>query len=1261
MNASVMVRNVHNVSLMANERTKQPQIIAYCPSKCLSNYEPSYCLNIIFCLFHFENGNNIAVTGLNIVIHPQSTHDATVWSVQLGLDFENISGLYFKHSKIRTTNSSRPCEINVFDSQYVQIHSLFILYGTMYLTATDNTYINNVTAVSCNHCMDMYSTNNTVINNVTIRWGDVGIIISHSTYTRISNTTVENISHDAIIARNTAITTITNSTIHFVRNSAIFLEESTNVTIFSVAVIRASKIEFKFTNYTSVRNTQVYHCGILIWYGISIKISDTNLFDPGDTGILLTLTNVSTIINTTVTDATGYGISFILGSKIKIKDTVVMHGTYGIHISTATNVDIINSSMQQIGAGLVVYMSQMVAFDNVTTMNWTRCGIFMQEASNTAILNTVMGPGLLAQRRDKGIVIVNTSNMTIAKSVFKFINTGFFTIDILRQPAVLDLRNSRNVTFRNCTFQGNNITALKLANTHIQVVDNLNFTGNRAYRGAAMTFIGDSSMTLSETGYVSYTNNSADDTGGAIYIVTKVSYSYNIHYTAFQEYGVDAPTYTKCFLKVEGENVQNRLTFTTNSAGQGGEVLYGGSLGTACVLPSGNIRYCGKCLKDFKNNSLIKPDTISKISSDPTRVCFCDKTGVPDIFTVFYPSTLSIYPGQMIVISAVVLGHNFGTVAGSVFAQFLSSEDTLQLDIGQSIQEVQQHHCNKLNYTIYPHSEEKQIVLALTAVKRDVRDSEYAHDSIESLIQEYKMGVTGQDIQDILDFPIFVDIKLLLCPPGFEFIHSLLKCDCKKHLQLLSDVTCNIQYLTIQRRGLVWVGPLTDDNNTVIDVLTAQNCPLNYCKDETVSITLSRSHTQCNYNHSGVVCGGCQPGLSLVLGSAECLKCSNKYLTLLIPLALAGFMLVFFIKILDLTISKGLINGLIFYANIVKPNQHIFLSQMNTNPLTLFIAWLNLDLGIETCFADGLTAYWKTWLQFVFPFYIWAIAGLIIISARYSTRLARVMGNNSVPVLATLFLLSYAKLLRTIITIMSYTVVETPHGQKTVWSADGNIDYLGPKHAPLFVAAIATLLFLWLPYTLLLFLGQWLRKINHRCVTRSMMKVKPFLDAHYGPLTDKHHYWFGTLLFMRVIILLVSAVVPANNFSVFTLSISITSGALITFKSIGPAVYRKTATSIFEICLFVNLGLLGLAKFYTYAAGGNQAAATYTLIGVAFIQFLVLVSYQICCLLKPILSRCHTHHDDDEAAEGIWRFNTSMELWKMPHRATPYQDAATAL
>ena len=179
-----------------------------------------------------------------------------------------------------------------------------------------------------------------------------------------------------------------------------------------------------------------------------------------------------------------------------------------------------------------------------------------------------------------------------------------------------------------------------------------------------------------------------------------------------------------------------------------------------------------------------------------------------------------------------------------------------------------------------------------------------------------------------------------------------------------------------------------EDNGTNGTVAASQFYPLNYCNKKYSNVTLTKPDSQCNYNHSGILCGACQPGLSLALGSKRCLPCSNKYLALLIPFTLAGPVLVGFIKFLDLTVSQGTMNGLIFYANIIQANHYIFLPWRSTHILSVFIAWLNLDLGVETCFIKGLNAYYKILLQFVFPFYIWSIAGLIIILSKYSSRVA---------------------------------------------------------------------------------------------------------------------------------------------------------------------------------------------------------------------------------------------------------------------------------
>ena len=156
-------------------------------------------------------------------------------------------------------------------------------------------------------------------------------------------------------------------------------------------------------------------------------------------------------------------------------------------------------------------------------------------------------------------------------------------------------------------------------------------------------------------------------------------------------------------------------------------------------------------------------------------------------------------------------------------------------------------------------------------------------------------------------------------------------------------------------------------------------------------------------------------------------QCSNDFLALTVVFAVAGIALIVFVFILRLTVSIGTINGLIFYTNVVQVNSSIFFPSGTTNILTIFIAWLNLDFGIECCFYNGMDIYVKTGLQFVFPLYIWILAGIITLVCHFTSgRISRIFGRNPTAVLATLFLLSYAKILRTIIVVFFLCILRVP-------------------------------------------------------------------------------------------------------------------------------------------------------------------------------------------------------------------------------------------
>ena len=118
--------------------------------------------------------------------------------------------------------------------------------------------------------------------------------------------------------------------------------------------------------------------------------------------------------------------------------------------------------------------------------------------------------------------------------------------------------------------------------------------------------------------------------------------------------------------------------------------------------------------------------------------------------------------------------------------------------------------------------------------------------------------------------------------------------------------------------------------------------------------------------------------------------------------------------------------------------------------------------------------------------------------------------------LATLFLLSYAKLLRIIIIVFSSTQLVYPDGYlRWVWLYDGNVDYLQGKHTGLFVAALLLLVLVSIPYTVSLLCIQWLQKISHYKLLFWVVKLQPLFDAYTGPYKIKHRYWTGLLLLVR--------------------------------------------------------------------------------------------------------------------------------------------------
>ena len=732
--------------------------------------------------------------------------------------------------------------------------------------------------------------------------------------------------------------------------------------------------------------------------------------------------------------------------------------------------------------------------------------------------------------------------------------------------------NGTSSLINNSAVQGGGIFADEstiIFNKNIGFANNGHNTGDS--RGGALYLYISSTLSILPNTTVCWENNHAS-LGGAIYVFDVNPRIYCTQITTY------IPK-QKCFFQLPGQNYYSglnvQLVFKNNSADAAGSVLYGGAIDN-CRLTGLDSHGSGEVFDMLVH---IEDDTdystTSNISSDPFRMCPCDDNNHPDCSKS--SEVLSVHRGESYQVSVVAVGQREGIVPANV-----TSVDECNLLCSQTIQKTYKT-CTTLNYTVFSHH---SVTLEL-----------YADGPCSTFGDKLVLELNGTQS----------------CPASLE---NSSMCICDQAHKKYGIEHCTITksesaQITRHSNETFWVGY----NHS--GLIFHPRCPFDYCVNHIVHFTLNNTDMQCAPNRSGLLCGACNEGYSLGLGTFQCMECTNDdNLALLVPFAVMGVALVFLLLVCKLTVATGTLSGLVFYANIVGDNRTIFLPGESTNPFTVFIAWLNLDFGIETCLYDGMNAYSKTWLQFVFPVYLWVLVGLMILISHFSQRFANLLGSNPVSILATLILLSYAKILRTIITALSSTDLEySDHPSKSVrvWLYDANIDYVHGKHIPLFLVATIVFFFLFLPYTLLLLFGQWLQAISHLRLFSwvNSARLKPFMDSYHAPYKAKHRYWPGLLLVLRFVLLLVFALNFQREPSINMLAILVGTGILTVWAWVSGGVYMNWCLDALEASFTLNLIMLGVATYHVKLTGGNQLAVGYTSVSVAAITFIGILAYHI--------------------------------------------------
>ena len=730
--------------------------------------------------------------------------------------------------------------------------------------------------------------------------------------------------------------------------------------------------------------------------------------------------------------------------------------------------------------------------------------------------------------------------------------------------------------------------AIHLEDSNMTLTGSVLFKNNKAQSGGGISFDYSSEPRINNPNFIVFKGplknvflaNNANRRGGAMYIRDRYLD------TKLCEYLLpNIQIMNKCFFTIAFSLKKLiNLVFTRNRA-SAGPGIYGGAIQYCLVEVRSKVQQGFKVLQD-----LMKSTKIQKIYAnfEALKVRHCINGTISDLNR--QSIDLRVPRGQWFRVSVTVLGEFNLPVKKSVeMTQNINNIRRSSKLIGQNFYNYRKvEQCQNISLRVHSSNQNVQVIL-------------------------HPPGCLQKKSILTLNF------HLQKCPPGY--VLNKVVCKCQENFFKITGLNdlCNTSTGLIKCPQHNWMKPIFNENQTYEGFIWSPNCPTHLCRNNNKNNWLNFScfnDTLCLEYHTAILCGACLQNYSLTLSSLKCSKCSsNNYLSLLLVFTLAGIVLIAFLLIFNITVAHGTINGLILYANIINIIKEIIFPEdkLLPIPLTIFLSWLNLDFGIPTCFYAGLDYYSYTWLQFVFPFYLWFLVGLIILACKYSSRAMKLFGSNPVAVLATVVLMSYNKLLITLQQIFPYvTVYYSNATQEKRWKIDPNLRYFHGKHFLLAMFGLFILMVFLIPYIVLISFGHHLQNFSNKRGLKWLIKIKPIFDAYYAPFSKSTRYWIGFLLFTRTCLSITySALESTQHNSILVIVSSVLTGiALIPWLQ--HKIYQNNFINVLEGSFFLNVFILSMARHHVTKEQKNHLLfLSYSSIGIAFIEFLAILIFHV--------------------------------------------------
>ena len=710
--------------------------------------------------------------------------------------------------------------------------------------------------------------------------------------------------------------------------------------------------------------------------------------------------------------------------------------------------------------------------------------------------------------------------------------------------AILRLESIEATLSGNSTFERNSATAIQTVRSVLHFCGNVTFFKNSGVFGGALNVFSSSFLVVHNYSHIVFLNNSAAVHGGAIY-------TYATEEDSFSN-SIDADA--GCFLyfdSIDALCVPNQtcpdvraskahITFSGNSAESGG-ILFGSTLETCSwgqqlkeTLNKTNdflitvLYYDLRSVFDFGDTS---PLSTSLVTTPPYKIVINNSSD----------KHIRIHPGQKLYLNIT---------AEDVFGQ--------QIQVGLTTSDI-----NEL-----PTGEKVVATLGSSGYWFTSQDT-----TTPMTVTSYPSKVNA--LVTIFSADSFAQVSLAVhlgeCPsPVFNYNNVTLACECSTQLDSTA-VECSAETLELKVPSPKWLGFNKDQE------LVYHSCVFDFCEAGTRTFVGANFDVQCHsgYSRRGLLCGECRKNYSLVFGSMRCLNCQNNYgVFWILFIAVGGILLVCTLFFLRFTIANGYLNGILLYSNVISMYQTAFFFDFPADYYLLPFSFLNLNLGIETCFIQEMNMLTKIWLQFLFPVYLFVIILVITMLVKCSRKFSQLLSGSDfsvTKVFATLIILSYTSVFQACALVLAPIDVITLSGKHTLrWRLDPSQDYFSGFHAALGIYAIVVTLVYIIPFPLLLIFQGIAFKF------KLVRRLKPIYDVFGAPFRPQYRYWIGIRLLLRFIPFTLSATLT-DPLKVLLLGIST---MVLFFIQVIIWPFEGTARNAFDLFFLAHIVLLTIESLY---------------------------------------------------------------------------------